>query len=389
MKHTGLKLPENFETYSEARQKSFLRMKQLKEESGAKIVGGFCSFIPKEIIYASGALPVGLCGSSEETIPAAEANLPRNLCPLIKSSYGGAVSDTCPFFYFSDLVVGETTCDGKMKMFELMNELKDTYVMQLPHSRSEESIAYFRQEILKFKAKLEDKFGVTITDEMVREAIRKCNEERRALRAFLETGMLQPAPVSGYELGTKVDAGSFSLDLDSRIESLKERTAAIVEDWEANYKGKPSDRPRLLVTGCPNTGAREKIIRAVEEMGADIVVYDNCGGIRNTLDLVDETNPDPYRALAEKYMKTNCSVMSPNEGRIEYMDWMIDNFHVDGVIEIILQSCHTYDVEAYYIKNFVIRKKCLPYLNIETDFSMSDKGQINTRLQAFLETIDR
>ena len=81
--------------------------------------------------------------------------------------------------------------------------------------------------------------------------------------------------------------------------------------------------------------------------------------------------------------------MSPNESRREYMGQMIDSYHVDGVIEIVLQSCHTFDVEAHYIKRFVTEEKGLPYLNIETDYSQSDKGQINTRLAAFLETIEK
>jgi len=50
-----------------------------------------------------------------KTIPEAEKDLPKNLCPLIKSSYGFAKTEKCPFFYFSDVVVGESTCDGKKK----------------------------------------------------------------------------------------------------------------------------------------------------------------------------------------------------------------------------------------------------------------------------------
>lgn len=352
-------------------------------------MGLFCSFVPVEIIYAAGALPVGLCSFTDEPIPAAESRLPKNLCPLIKASYGFALTDTCPYFYFSDLVVGETTCDGKKKMFELLGELKQTYVMQLPHSRSAESLRFWKSEIIAFKEKIEQFFGVTITDEELRKAIHRKNHEREVMRAYLELGKLDPAPMSGYEMGTRLDAGSFSFDLDQRCRLVEERTAEILADWEANRKGKPSLKPRLLVTGCPNAGVREKVIRAVEEMGADIVAFDTCNGMRDKVELVDESNPDPYEALAIKYLNINCSVMSPNDSRREYLERMIDEYHVDGVIEIVLQSCHTYDVEAYFIKRMVTEKKRLPYLNIETDYSQSDKGQISTRLAAFLETIDK
>ena len=74
------------------------------------MVGVFCTYFPQEIAMAMGACVVGLCSTSDETIKDAERDLPSNLCPLIKSSYGFALTDKCPFFYFSDLIVGETTC---------------------------------------------------------------------------------------------------------------------------------------------------------------------------------------------------------------------------------------------------------------------------------------
>ena len=383
-----LNLPADFESYPQARKAGFMRMKELKEK-GAKVVGLFCSFVPLELVYAAGALPIGLCAFTDEPIPAAEANLPRNLCPLIKASYGFALTDTCPYFYFSDIIIGETTCDGKKKMFELLNEIKETYVMQLPHSRDAASLEFWKGQIIAFKKKLEDFYGITITEEDIRKAIRQKNRERKVMKAYLELGKLDPAPMSGYEMGTRVDAGSFSFDLDQRCDVIEKRTAEVIADWEANKKGKPNNRPRLLVTGCPNAGVREKIIRAVEELGADIVAFDTCNGIRDKVELVDESNPDVYEALAKKYLNINCSVMSPNNSRLEYMAQMIDEYHIDGVIEIVLQSCHTYDVEAFFVKRLVTEQKGKAYLNIETDYSQSDKGQINTRLAAFLETIDR
>ena len=98
---------------------------------------------------AMGASTVSLCSTSDETIPEAEKDLPKNLCPLIKSSYGFAKTDKCPFFYFSDVVVGETTCDGKKKMYELMGEFKDVFIMELPntqgHLKSEDALLYVKE----------------------------------------------------------------------------------------------------------------------------------------------------------------------------------------------------------------------------------------------------
>ena len=377
-------LPEVFEEFAEQRQKSFLGIKKLKEQ-GVPIVGVYCTYFPQEIAVAMGAAVVGLCSTSDETIPAAEEDLPKNLCPLIKSSYGFAKTDKCPFFYFSDVVVGETTCDGKKNVFELLNELKETYVMQLPAQRNERGLDLWKKEIIALKEKLEDFYGIQITEEDIKKAIRLKNRERKAMLRFMELGKLYPSPISGYEISTVSDSLGFNFDMEDRIRRVEERTEEVLKDWEENYKGKTSKRPRLLITGCPNGGVRDKIIKTVEEMGADVVAFDSCSGTREKVEEVDENMP-VFDALAKKYLNINCSVMSPNDSRQGYIKEMIHEYQADGVVEIILQSCHTYNIEAHFIKR-TVEAEGIPYLMIETDYSKSDQGQIATRLEALLETI--
>lgn len=381
-----LKLPENFENYGDARKAGFLKMKELKE-NGKKIVGIYCTFVPTELIEAAGGTAVSLCASSEEPIPAAEMHLPRNLCPLIKASYGFALTDTCPYFYFSDFIVGETTCDGKKKMFELMNEIKETYVMQLPSARDAASLDAWEKEIIRFWKKLEDYYNITISEEDVKKAIVAKNKEREVMLRFLELGKLNPAPISGYEMGSKLDALGFNPDLEERCRVIEERTAEVLKDWEVNHKGKESKRPRILVTGCPNLGVREKTIRVIEEMGADVVAFDCCNATREKAELVDTKMP-VTRALAKKYMNINCSVMSPNDGRMDYIKKMIDDYQVDGVLELILTACHTYAIESHYVRKTAAEKD-VPYLGLEVDYSMADCGQISTRMSAFLELLQK
>lgn len=379
-----LRLPENFESFPEARKSGFMKMKAHKD-NGGKIVGTYCSFIPTELIMAASAIPVTLCATSEEPIAAAEEHLPSNLCPLIKASYGFALTDTCPYFYFSDFIVGETTCDGKKKMFELMNDIKDTYVMQLPSSRDEVALTMWEAEIKKFWKKLEDFYGVTITEEDVKKAILQKNAERDLVLEYLDLGKLNPSPISGYELGTKLDTLSFIPSMEERCKQLRERIDEVKADWETNYNGKVSRKPRILITGCPNGGVRDKTIKVLEELGADVVAFDTCNSNREKIEKVDTTLP-VTKALAKKYLNINCSVMSPNTNRLKFISDMIDDYQVDGVLEIILQACHTFSIESYNVKKSVLEKG-IPYLKVETDYSKADAGQINTRLEAFLETI--
>ena len=165
------------------------------------------------------------------------------------------------------------------------------------------------------------------------------------------------------------------------------------EEWELEIEkeyeeGKRLDKmPRILITGCPIGGATEKVIRAVEDNGGVVVAFENCNGAKSFDKLVDEENPDVYDALARRYLNIGCSVMTPNPNRLDLLDRLIDEFKVDGVVEMTLQACHTYNVESLAIRKFVNEKKGIPYINVETDYSQADIGQLNTRIAAFIEML--
>ena len=376
-----LSLPKNFETFNDARKKSFMALYNAKE-SGKKVIGTFCSYTPVEIINAAGAISVGLCGKSEQGIAEAETVLPKTICPLIKASYGMAFTDQCPYFYFSDAIIAETTCDGKKKMYELMNKIKPVHVLNLPQSRSQAfAIEMWTEEMRKTARFLEQLFGVTITDEKLRGAIRYRNRLRKAIVDLYEVAKVKPSNVSGYEISTVAESADFHFTDDDLIAKIE----GITREMKTRVRNDNSNRPRVLITGCPNAGVRDKIIKRLEELGADYVCADICSGPRVQKFMVDENAEDPYRAIAERYLKINCSVMTPNEERFNDIRESAKEYQADGVIEIVLHGCHTFAVEAFTTMDVVQNELGLPYLRLDTDFSQSDKGQIETRLEAFIE----
>lgn len=377
-------LPEVFEEFAEQRKNSFLAVKEAKEK-GNPVVGSYCTYFPKELPMAIGAAAVSLCSMSGETIEVAEQDLPKNLCPLIKASYGFAKTDKCPYFYFSDLIVGETTCDGKKKMYELMSQFKDVYVMQLPQSQDERGRKFWRESCLELKKKLEEKFGTVITDEAVRQAVHTENGVRRALQRFYGVMKHDPAPITGLELFRVLYGSTFKLDRSSLADELN----ALTDKIEAEYAaGKRLDKkPRILITGCPMGGATEKVIEAIENNGGVVVTYENCSGAKAIEREVKEDTDDIYGAIADRYLGIGCSVMTPNNNRFKLLDEMIDEYKVDGVVEMVLQACHTYSVESKSVRRFVTHDKEIPYIYIETDYSKTDVGQLNTRLAAFVEML--
>lgn len=376
-------LPEIFEDFAEQRKKSFLTMKELKDRD-VPVVGAYCTYFPQEIAMAMGAVTVGLCSTSDETIPVAEKDLPRNLCPMVKASYGFAVSDKCPFFYFSDVVVGETTCDGKKKMYELMGEFKNVYVMELPNSQSETALKLWKEEILKFKSYLEQTFKVEITEENVRKAVHMMNENRIALKNLYEVMKNDPAPMNGQELFNVLYGSQFRFDKEKVPEEIHALREKIMKEYGEGEK--QPKKKRILLTGCPSSGAPMKVVKALEENGAVVVAYENCGGTKSADRLIDESAEDIYEAIAERYLQIGCSVMTPNKNRYELLGRLIEEYKVDGVVEMTLQACHTYNVEAKSIEKLV-KGKGVPYIHVETDYSQEDIGQLNTRMTAFVEML--
>ena len=379
-------LPRTFEEFNEQRRASFIRVKDFKQ-AGGRLVGYLCSYTPLEVIDAAGASAVGLCGTSDEVIPTAERVLPSNLCPLIKSTFGFAYSQKCPFTYFSDLIVGETTCDGKKKMYELLAELKPTHILHLPQSRQR---AYEREgwieEVRLLKERLEQLYGIAITDDDLRAAARRRNRLRRALCSMFELQQLDPPAMSGVELMSTMFAGTFSFDIEEFTAKIEALVAQKRAAYEADERPIPQDAKRILITGCPVGGVINKIGRTIEQNGGVVVCADDCSGERTMRMLVDEDADDIIAAIADRYLEINCSVMTPNDGRRDNTLAMVEKYHADGVIDSVLTACHTFNVESALMER-AMDTAGVPYMKIETDYSQGDLGQIETRIAAFIETL--
>ncbi len=357
-------------------------------EAGKKVVGMYCVFSPQEIALAADAISVTLCGTKQEPIAEAEKHLPRNLCPLIKSSYGFAITDTCPYFYFSDVLLAETTCDGKKKMYELMGKIKPMHVMNLPQTANDpDALENWKKEMVKFKSFLEEKFNLEITDEKLRNAIKLVNRERSALKRLHKLNAHKPAPLSGMDMMLAQWLKGFNVDKEAGIDLIEELIKETEDQMARGIYAYGEEAPRILLTGVPIGAGSEKVLKIIEEAGGSVVALENCTGYKGLDSFVDETK-DPIEALAEKYLSTPCSCMSNNNGRLDLIKRLAEEYQVDGVVDLTWQACHTYNIESFTVRNFVKDELGLPFIQIETDYSDSDTGQLKVRIEAFLETIE-
>ncbi len=267
-----------------------LRIRELQEAKaqGRKIIGTFCVFVPEELILAADAVCVGLCAGAEIGTGAAEKILPRNTCALIKSFVGFKLARLCPYIESCDLVVGETTCDGKKKAYEIFADYAPVYVMEIPQMKQACDRDLWKAEVRRFMARIEGVTGNIITADKLREAIRLVNARRQVLQRLNRLRAAVPTPISGRDV-LLINQISFYDDPVRFTAKIGELCGELEGKIKAGQGVAPATTPRLMLSGCPMAVPNWKLPFLIESSGAVIVGEESCIGTRNTRDLVEES----------------------------------------------------------------------------------------------------
>jgi len=368
-----------------------LRIKELIDEkqSGRKIIGSYCVFVPEEIALAANATLVGLCSGADFAMEEVEKVLPRNTCALIKSSFGFKLGKVCPYLESADMIVGENTCDGKKKAYEILGHMVDNlYVMDLPQMKTDNGKAILKAEYDRFKDAVEKLTGVAVTADSLRKAIQTVNAKREAIHRLTSLRKADPAPISGLDalLANQV----FFYDNPERFTQSVHKICDELEKRMDEKKGAfPQNTPRILISGCPQAVPNWKLPYIVESSGAVIVGEESCVGERGTRNLTNDTGrtvDELMQAIVDRYFQVDCAIFTPNPERLAHIEEMVSTYNADGVIHYGLQFCQPYLMESIPVET-ALKDKQIPCLRIETDYSMEDSGQIQTRVEAFVEQI--
>lgn len=358
------------------------------QEEGKKVFGTFCVYVPDELIFAANAIATGLCGGSQFWVPGGEKVLPTNTCPLIKASVGARLDRTCPFFRIADMYIGETTCDGKKKAWEILGEDVPVHVMDLPQMKREKDIKSWAEEIKELKKVIEEFTGNKVTAESLSESIKLINNKRKALSRLYECRKADKVPISGRDalvisqIAFYDDPARFTQMTNKLCDELEQR----IKDGVSVVK---EGTKRILLTGTPLAVPNWKLHNIIETSGAVVVCEEMCTGTRYFENLVDETKTtvdEQIDALANRYMGINCACFTPNTGRIDDIIRLAKEYKVDGVIDVNLKFCSLYDVEGYTVER-ALKEAGIPVMGIETDYTDNDAEQLRTRIGAFIEMI--
>lgn len=361
---------------------------EMAKDEGHQVVGCLCSYTPVELIHAAGAIPIGLCGTTQAPIARAEEILSADQCPKVKATFGRAVSGTCPLFPLADCILAETTCDGRKKMYELLGRHKPMLVMDLPQKpEAPEALPPWRAQVEKARRYLESQLSVTITDDDLRHAIRRVNRERELKYAIYATGAHRPPPIMGLALSETLTRIGHTVHIEDRIARLEALLADLRGCIRTGRCACGDDRPRILWTGLGSSLGCSKLLELVEAAGAVVVAQEGCGGMTRVSDPVSEAG-DPITAIARRYLRVTCACMSPNTQRFKDLAYLAERFQADGVIDLAWQFCQPFEIESYRVKELVKKELGLPFLHVVTDFGDADAGQLNIRVEGFLEQIE-
>ncbi|MDO4614212.1 MAG: double-cubane-cluster-containing anaerobic reductase [Lachnospiraceae bacterium] len=360
-----------------------------EQKKGRKVIGTFCVFVPDEVILAADGIVTGLCGGSQFWVPEGEKVLPANTCPLIKASVGARLGRTCPYFRIADMFVGETTCDGKKKAYEILGEDVKMHIMHVPNGQRPQDLAAWTDEIKIFIKEIEEFTGNKVTIEGLNRSIHIVNEKRRALARLYEARKNACVPISGTDALLIMQIAFFDDPerLTAQVNRLCDELEQRIKDGNSVVDKKA---PRILITGTPLAVPNWKMHNIVESSGAIVVCEENCTGTRYFAHDVREENAtieEAAEALTDRYMgNIHCACFSPNEARLDDVVRLAKEYKVDGVINLNLKFCNLYATENYFVERR-LKEEGIPCLSLETDYTDSDAEQLRTRVGAFLEIL--
>lgn len=349
-------------------------------ETGKKVAVSFCIQVPSEILEAAGLVHIRIpyvqgAGDSASRL------LPANVCPAVKNCCD-VCEDEC--LQEADLVLAETSCDGKRKMYELISRQERVCFYQVPQGADRGYVRPLIQSECRYLVKeIEKRFGTAIAQEDIRRAGKLLNQERESIAGLMEIQKQVPPAAWGREIFEVLESCREDVGIEARIAVNKEAK----ERFRLRESPVPLNAKRILVTGCPLSGTYEKILSAVEGNGGVAVCLETCEVMKAVVRRFDTENEDVYGALADCYQNTACAIMAPNTLRLELLERLVKDYRVEGILDVMLQTCHPYTVERDTVSRFCRDTLGVPYIAVSTDTSEADIGQLATRIAAFMEML--
>lgn len=354
---------------------------QLWKHAGKRVVGTVCSNIPDEPLSAAGFLSMRIRAPGIRDTSNADSHLHRMIC-----SYNRAVLESLlrKELEFLDGIVSTDTCDH---MHRLTGELRDkanvpVHYFSMYHALTPVAGEWFILEMEKMIQHIEKSYGIKISDEDLRRSISVHNQTRDLIARLNELRKKDPPPLSGGEYFQIVLAG-----MSIPREIFNEKLEAFLPELEGRISGE-AGLPRLMVVGggCDAPG----FIDFIERDRARVVADGLCFGMRHYQGKIDEDTEDPLRAIADRYISRVACPSTTNsfDHNFPFLKKAISEWRINGVVCARLKFCDLWGGASKLIREELNTGDMgIPILNLEREYNTMESGQINTRVQAYLEML--
>jgi benzoyl-CoA reductase/2-hydroxyglutaryl-CoA dehydratase subunit BcrC/BadD/HgdB len=355
-------------------------------KSGTKLIGyAPGGYMPEELVYAAGAVPVGLIrGGDPEPVAESAAYVPRFIDTFCRSQIGYRMMGGDPLYEIIDLLVVPVTDHNIKTIADCFNFFTNTNVFRfgVPHQKDEYAFEYYLAGLHALKNKLEEFTGNKIEDRKLREAIDLSNRMRELLKEISLLRLSEQPPITGLEF-VKLNHASFIADRAVFIDALKSIHRELKQKPPSGPKG-----PRILLTGSTLAMGDYKVLEIAENAGANIVIEEFAEGLRHFWENV-HVNGDLMQALADRYFRRRVppAWFRPSRERLDYLIKLARDFNIDGIIWYQLMYRSSYDIQAFYFEKLLKKELDIPMLKVESDYDVSERGPLRTRVETFVEII--
>ena len=373
---------EAFRKFVEATESIINPEVQAWKDQGRGVVGFFCSTVPEELFTAAGLLPFRMRGTGSTSTELSDAYFSPINCSFPRHTFNQALRGE---YGFLDGLVCINSCDHVRRIYDNWIRALETpfvQVMSLPRKVGEPQINWYYDEIQILRGQLEEHFGVQITDERIAEAIGLQNQVRGLQKQLYLLRKADKPPITGAETLAVMVAGT-AMPRQRYKELLTELLGELGEK-----QGSRDYRARLMLLGGELDDPA--YLEIIEKQGGLVVTDSSCFGSRLMWAPVDGAESDPIRALARYYIhdRPSCPRMyGLQPRRIAFTREMVREFRVDGIIGERLLFCDQWVVENY-MTALDLEEDEIPFMALDREYILSGEGQLRTRVQAFLETLE-
>jgi benzoyl-CoA reductase/2-hydroxyglutaryl-CoA dehydratase subunit BcrC/BadD/HgdB len=371
-----------------ARSHELARMKQ----AGIKMVGYIPDgYIPEELIYASGAMPVVLLRGGEPDVGLeAQRYAPRFFTVFHRNQLVYRLDEKEPLYQLPDLFVhsiSDRDACGVSELWEYYTH-DEIFRVGIPKNQtSEAALEYYLESIQLLKGRLERLTGNLITEERLKREIGLCNRIRGLLKEISDLRKSKRLPISGKDF-VLLNHYSFIADRQYMVGVLE----SISQELKTK-KAPPAKGLRILLIGSTVAVGDYRVIDMLEAAGAQIVIEHFDEGMRR-YEMKVEADGDPMKALADAYFRLRepppAYQRPATKARNDFYLKLIKEFKIDGVVWYTLLYRNPHHIEGAYFEQILKKETGLPMLELHSDYDIYSEGAaFRTRIESFVEMLKK